>query len=101
MDFNKDVIDQSKTKPVVVDFSAAWCGPCKVLKPILERATKSRSDIDFIVIDIDNHPDIAKRFGIRSVPSVVMFKNGQPISRYGGQVSPALFNQWVDLLISN
>ena len=87
-------------KPVLIDFFAEWCGPCKMIKPMLERSTKDRKDIDLIVIDIDKHPELSQKYNIRSVPSILMFKQGQIVSRYSGQNSPGIFTQWVDMFVN-
>lgn len=68
----------------VVDFSATWCMPCRMLKPILERVTEVFDDIDFFEIDIDDNEEIAKRYRIFSVPTLVCFKSGKKIDSLVG-----------------
>lgn len=68
----------------VVDFSATWCMPCRMLKPILERATERFEDVDFFEIDIDDNEEIAKRYRIFSVPTLVCFKSGKKIDSLVG-----------------
>ena len=68
----------------VVDFSATWCMPCRMLKPILERVTEVFDDVDFFEIDIDDNEEIAKRYRIFSVPTLVCFKSGKKIDSLVG-----------------
>jgi putative thioredoxin len=83
--FVKDVIEESKRQPVLVDFWAEWCGPCKQLAPVLEkvvRATKGK--VKLVKMDIDKHPSIPGQLGIQSIPAVFAFVNGQPIDGFMG-----------------
>ena len=68
----------------IVDFSASWCMPCRMLKPILERVTEEFEDVDFFEIDIDDNEEIAKRYRIFSVPTLVCFKSGKKIDSLVG-----------------
>ena len=83
--FVKDVIEESKRQPVLVDFWAEWCGPCKQLTPVLEkvvRATKGK--VKLVKMDIDKHPSIPGQLGIQSIPAVFAFVNGQPVDGFLG-----------------
>jgi len=83
--FIKDVIEESKTQPVLVDFWAPWCGPCKQLTPILEKAVKAaKGKVKLVKMDIDKHPDIPGQMGIQSIPAVIAFSNGQPVDGFMG-----------------
>src|SRR5450631_4423208 len=83
--FVKDVIDESKRQPVLVDFWAPWCGPCKQLTPILEKAVKAaKGKVKLVKMDIDKHPDIPGQMGIQSIPAVIAFANGQPVDGFMG-----------------
>jgi putative thioredoxin len=83
--FVKDVIEESKHQPVLVDFWAPWCGPCKQLTPILEKAVKAaKGKIKLAKMNIDEHPAIPGQMGIQSIPAVIAFVNGQPVDGFMG-----------------
>src|ERR1700737_3345871 len=83
--FVKDVIEESKRQPVLVDFWAEWCGPCKQLAPVLEKAVRAaKGKVKLVKMDIDKHPSIPGQLGIQSIPAVFAFVNGQPIDVFMG-----------------
>jgi len=83
--FVKDVIEESKHQPVLVDFWAPWCGPCKQLTPILEKAVKAaKGKVKLAKMNIDEHPAIPGQMGIQSIPAVIAFANGQPVDGFMG-----------------
>jgi putative thioredoxin len=83
--FLKDVIEESKHQPVLVDFWAPWCGPCKQLTPVLEKAVKAaKGKVKLAKMDIDKHPEIPGQMGIQSIPAVIAFANGQPVDGFMG-----------------
>jgi putative thioredoxin len=83
--FVKDVIEESKRQPVLVDFWAEWCGPCKQLTPVLEKVVRaSKGKVKLVKMDIDKHPSIPGQLGIQSIPAVFAFVNGQPIDGFLG-----------------
>jgi len=83
--FMKDVIEESKNQPVLVDFWAPWCGPCKQLTPILEKAVKAaKGKVKLTKMNIDEHPAIPGQMGIQSIPAVIAFSNGQPVDGFMG-----------------
>lgn len=73
--FEEDVIKSSK--PVLVDFFATWCGPCSMLAPVLEKVSNERKDFDIAKVDIDQSLDIAEKYDIQVVPTMLLFKNGE------------------------
>jgi putative thioredoxin len=85
--FMKDVIEESKRQPVLVDFWAEWCGPCKQLAPTLEKVVKStKGKVKLVKMDIDKHPQIPGQLGIQSIPAVFAFVNGQPVDGFLGNL---------------
>ena len=83
--FMKDVIEESKHQPVLVDFWAPWCGPCKQLTPVLEKAVKAaKGKVKLAKMNIDEHPAIPGQMGIQSIPAVIAFSNGQPVDGFMG-----------------
>jgi putative thioredoxin len=83
--FMKDVIEESKRQPVLIDFWAPWCGPCKQLTPILEKVVKAaKGKVKLVKMNIDDHPAIPGQMGIQSIPAVIAFVNGQPADGFMG-----------------
>jgi putative thioredoxin len=83
--FVKDVIEESKRQPVLVDFWAEWCGPCKQLTPVLEKVVRAaKGKVKLAKMDIDKHPAIPGQMGIQSIPAVIAFVNGQPVDGFMG-----------------
>ena len=81
----------------VIDFSATWCGPCKMLTPVLESvANKLDGKVKIVKVDVDESPDLAQRFGIMSVPTMILFKKGQQAAAFSGYMPEAMLMQNIE-----
>ena len=104
--FVKDVVEESKSRPVLVDFWAPWCGPCKQLTPVLEKVVKAaKGKIKLVKMNIDEHPpifqQIAQQMGIQSIPAVLAFVNGQPIDGFLGALPEKQITEFVERMIKD
>jgi putative thioredoxin len=97
--FVKDVIEESKRQPVLIDFWAEWCGPCRQLTPILEKAVRNaKGRVKLVKMNIDQHPAIPGQMGIQSIPAVIAFVNGQPADGFMGAIPESQVNAFIDKL---
>jgi putative thioredoxin len=98
-DFMTEVVDASFETPVIVDFWAPWCGPCKQLGPILERVVRGAGGaVRMVKLNIDDNPEIAQQMRIQSIPAVYAFKDGRPVDGFVGAVPESQIKQFVDRL---
>jgi putative thioredoxin len=97
--FVKDVIEESKRQPVLIDFWAPWCGPCRQLTPALEKAVRAaKGKVKLVKMNIDEHPAIPGQMGIQSIPAVIAFVNGQPADGFMGAVPESQVNAFIEKL---
>jgi putative thioredoxin len=97
--FMADVIDASNDQPVIVDFWAPWCGPCKTLGPALEKAVRdARGAVRMVKINVDENQELAQQMRIQSIPAVYAFKNGRPVDGFVGALSESQIKQFVQRL---
>jgi thioredoxin len=95
--FEADVLEQSKTLPVVVDFWADWCGPCKTLTPVLESAVAEREgDVVLAKVDTDANPELAMRYDVRGIPNVKAFRDGQVVDEFVGVLPAQAVAEFLD-----
>ncbi|MEK1925964.1 MAG: thioredoxin [Rhizobium giardinii] len=95
--FSRDVLEASRQQPVLVDFWAPWCGPCKQLTPMIEKVvTEAQGRVKLVKMNIDDHPSIAGQLGIQSIPAVIAFSGGRPVDGFMGAVPESQIRQFID-----
>src|SRR4051794_19105000 len=95
--FMADVIQESMKQPVLVDFWAEWCGPCKQLTPIIEKVVRAaKGKVKLVKMDIDKHPQIAGQLGVQSIPAVFAFSKGQPVDGFMGALPESQVKAFIE-----
>ncbi|WP_293860258.1 thioredoxin [uncultured Alsobacter sp.] len=98
--FRQDVMAESMKRPVLVDFWAPWCGPCKQLTPVLEKVVKAAGGkVKLVKMNIDEHPQIAGQLGIQSIPAIIAFQNGQPVDGFMGALPEGQIKSFIERLV--
>ncbi len=92
--FHADVI--ASERPVLVDFWAEWCGPCRQIGPALEEINNELAGVDIVKINIDDNPDAPTRYGVRGIPTMILFKNGAPVATKVGAAPKSQLKSWLE-----
>ena len=104
-EINKDNFDEKIMKtstPVFVDFWAEWCGPCRMVSPIVEELSKDFNDrVKFFKINVDNNSDIAAKYGVMSIPTLIIFKNGEIVEKLIGAAQKTYYAEKLELILNN
>jgi len=98
--FRQDVLAESMNQPVLVDFWAPWCGPCKQLTPVLEKVVRAAGGkVKLVKMNIDEHPQIAGQLGVQSIPAVFAFQRGQPVDGFMGALPESQLKAFIERLV--
>ena len=95
--FEKEVIEKSKAIPVVVDFWATWCMACRVLSPTIQKVAKDfEGKLVLAVVNVDENPNLSSAFGIRSIPTIILFKDGKQVDGFTGALAEPMIHKWLE-----
>ena len=92
-DSNFSEILENSTKPILVDFWAPWCGPCKVVGPIIDELASELADVEFAKVNCDDNSELAMRFNVLSIPTFVVIRGGSEVGRFSGSMSKEMFRE--------
>ena len=99
--FEQEVVERSRTVPVVVDLWAPWCGPCRMLSPVIDQLAREMAGrVRFAKLNVDENPQTASRFGVRGIPALLVFKAGQEVDRLVGVQPKAAIARRLETLIT-
>ncbi len=92
----EDFIDLKKEGKVLVDFYAVWCGPCQAMKPVIDKYSDENEDVKVLTVDVDKFAEVASEYNVMSIPTFVVFKDGEPVESKNGAIDEEVLKNWVE-----